>query len=88
MRKTISIVAGLAMGCVVCSAHAAELSPWFGSNDQTPFQLDPDSMAAVNPAADVLQTGSVDKAPCPTTGCIHLPEPAIQPKTAEGTPQN
>ena len=37
------------------TAMASELTPWFGSVDQTPFQLDPNTMVAVTFAADPLQ---------------------------------
>ncbi len=70
------------------SVSAAELSPWLGSTDQSPFQLDPHTMVAVTFAADPLQTGSTTKLPCQAEGCTAHPKAAKPPVTAAGTPQN
>ncbi len=58
--------------------NAAELSPWLGSQEQAPFQLDPNTMVAVTFAADPLYTGSTAAAPCQPTGCALPPKTAIE----------
>ena len=68
--------------------QAAELSPWMGSNEQTPFQLDPNTMVAVTFAADPLQTGSTSKLPCDPKTCATDMKAARSLKAARGTPQN
>jgi hypothetical protein len=77
----ISVFAGSA-------AHATELSPWMGSADQVPFQLDPATMVAVTfAAADPLQTGTTAKLACATPHCITPPEPAKDESKAGRAPQ-
>lgn len=70
------------------AAAAAELAPWMGSADQTPFQLDPVTMVAVTFAADPLHTGSIPKAPCPRQGCENVPNAATSTATTGGAPKN
>jgi hypothetical protein len=60
------------------AASAAEPSPWLGSDEQAPFQLDPITMVAVTFAADPLHTGSTTSAPCKPTGCALPPKAAIE----------
>jgi hypothetical protein len=69
------------------AAQAAELSPWLGSEDQIPFQLDPVTMVAVTFAADPLQTGSVSKAPCLPETCLTGTNTATEASNAIGAPQ-
>jgi hypothetical protein len=69
-------------------AVAAEPSPWLGSDEQAPFQLDPNTMVAVTFAADPLHTGSTTKAPCDLAGCTLPPKTAITPPADSGSPQN
>ncbi len=66
---------------------AAELSPWLGSTDQTPFQLDPTTMVAVTFAADPLSTGSLSKLSCLSKGCANVINPARITTAAGGAPQ-
>jgi hypothetical protein len=68
-------------------AMAAELTPWFGSADQTAFQLDPNTMVAVTFAADPLQTGSLSTAQCPSKGCAPTPDAARDRPLVAGVPQ-
>lgn len=80
------------MGAALCllsgsPAMAAELTPWLGSADQTPFQLDPNTMVAVTFAADPSQTGSLSAAPCPPKGCVHAMGAAKSTSVATGVPQ-
>jgi hypothetical protein len=87
----LGLIRILALGFVLIlttSANAAELSPWMGSDDQAPFQLDPNTMVAVTFAADPLHTGSTTSALCESTGCTLPPKAAIEKETARGTPQN
>jgi hypothetical protein len=63
-------------------SHAAELSPWLGSDGQAPFQLDPNTMVAVTFAADPLQTGSTSKRNCNLETCT------LPPLTAKTAPTN
>jgi hypothetical protein len=86
--QMIRSAAVTAIVLLVQPASATELSPWMGSDDQSPFQLDPVTMVAVTFAADPLQTGSLTKAPCQPTGCTLAPKPAIEIPTASGSPQN
>jgi hypothetical protein len=86
-----TLIRTLALACVLFApfaAGAAELSPWFGSEDQTPFQLDPVTMVAVTFAADPLQTGSTDKIICLPPGCIPVPGAATNAPVGAGVPQN
>lgn len=69
-------------------ATASELSPWLGSDDQAPFQLDPNTMVAVTFAADPLHTGSTVAALCEPAGCALHPKAAKDETAANGTPQN
>jgi hypothetical protein len=74
------------------TAKAAELSPWLGSADQLPFQLDPQTMLAVTFAADPLQTGSLGRTAqpdlCLPTGCVESRKTAKSSPAAIGVPQN
>jgi hypothetical protein len=81
------ILAGLVIAGT-SPAMATQLSPWLGSADQTPFQLDPTTMVAVTFAADPLQTGSMSKAPCHTEGCVPAPKTASDGAVVDGAPQN
>jgi hypothetical protein len=77
---------------LIPTANAAELSPWMGSDEQAPFQLDPNTMVAVTFAADPLHTGSISTAPCKpeteSSGCIQPSKTAKTPPADSGTPQN
>jgi hypothetical protein len=83
---TLAMLAGLAF--TVPAVHAAELSPWLGSADQIPFQLDPVTMVAVTFAADPLQTGSTGKSTCGPPHCILTAKPAMEIGKAVIAPQN
>jgi hypothetical protein len=88
---TNSMIRTVALACLLAApfpAIAAELSPWFGSQDQTPFQLDPVTMVSVTFAADPLQTGSTDKIKCLPPGCIPVPGAATNEPVGAGVPQN
>jgi hypothetical protein len=87
LRKIILIAAGLALSCQ--AGHAVELSPWMGSADQTPFQLDPITMVAVTYAgADPMQTGSTGAVLCRPQGCAAVQKPAMASVAAGRAPQN
>jgi hypothetical protein len=88
MRLPILVALTVTASSMGFSANAAELSPWFGSGDQSPFQLDPITMVAVTFAADPLATGSKDKAPCLAAGCLPLPKTAKDETVETGVPQN
>jgi hypothetical protein len=68
-------------------AMAAELSPWLGSADQTPYQLDPHTMVAVTFASDPLQTGSLSKVVCDPLSCTATPTSANRAPAVGGAPQ-
>jgi hypothetical protein len=85
MIRSTALAAALLLGQ---PASATELSPWMGSDDQSPFQLDPVTMVAVTFAADPLQTGSLTKAPCQPMGCTLPPKAAIEMTTDSGSPRN
>lgn len=70
------------------TGFADQLSPWLGSADQTPFQLDPVTMVAVTFAADPLHTGTVKPAPCPQAGCEIVPNAATTGRPTNGLPKN
>jgi hypothetical protein len=83
--KTLALSASLVLH--TAAVGAAELSPWMGSADQIPFQLDPVTMVAVTfAAADPLQTGSTGA--CPPRGCTVQPKPAMASEAAIRAPQN
>jgi len=68
-------------------AQAAELSPWLGSAEQAPFQLDTDTMIAVSTVNDPLQTGSlssIDK--CDAVGCKKPVQAATTPLVVQSIP--
>ena len=52
-------------------AMADDVSPWFGSNDQTPFQLQSDGTDAVTDVQHGMldHTGSQGQEGCAITGC-------------------
>ncbi len=66
---------------------AAEPSPWLGSADQSPFQLDPATMLAITGSGDALQTGSLSQVACLPTGCITSPDPASNDTASGKAPQ-
>lgn len=68
-------------------AMAAELTPWLGSADQSPFKVDPNTMVAVTFAADPSRTGSLSTAPCPTKGCVPTIGAAKSGPVAGSVPQ-
>jgi hypothetical protein len=81
-----AIMSGLCL--LPVSAHAAELSPWLGSVDQTAFQLDPHTMVAVTFAADPLHTGSLKPQSCTVEGCTPTSDAAMNSSTATTAPKN
>jgi hypothetical protein len=91
MWKTIlhrpAIRASLCMGLLSAPATATELSPWLGSNDQTPFQLDANTMLAVTAETDALSTGSLATLACVSKGCVQLVKPATNGVVSGGAPQ-
>ena len=87
MRIVVSMAALAMLALSSTASQAVELSPWMGSEDQIPFQLDPTTMVAVTFAADPLQTGSIRKRACPKQGCVLATKPAKGPVAAEITPQ-
>ncbi len=87
MTGSIRIVLTAMALLIATPALASELSPWFGSTDQTAFQLDPNTMVAVTFAADPLQTGSLSKPGCVTQGCATAARPAINQSASGGVPQ-
>jgi hypothetical protein len=88
MRITITLAMLAGLTLTVPPTHAAELSPWLGSADQIPFQLDPVTMVAVTFAADPLQTGSTGKWTCGAPHCILTAKPAMGSGKAVMAPQN
>jgi hypothetical protein len=66
---------------------AGEPSPWLGSGDQTPFQLDPVTMVAVTTAGDPLQTGSLSFVPCLPESCANTGIPASNATATGSDPQ-
>jgi hypothetical protein len=85
LTRVLMLLAAIA---VPGSAQAAELSPWLGSADQLPFQLDPTTMVAVTFAGDPLQTGTTAKAPCPPATCLTGADTARTWGRAADLPQN
>lgn len=63
----------LVLMCVILSGPAAadEVSPWFGSTDQTPFQMHSDGsgMAVVNQQEAPDHAEARGQADCAITGC-------------------
>jgi hypothetical protein len=85
MIRFTALAAGLLSGH---PASATELSPWMGSDDQSSFQLDPETMIASTLTSDPLQTGSLTKADCQPMGCTLPPKAAIEITTVGGSPRN
>lgn len=88
MRITITLAMLAGLTFTVPAAYATELSPWLGSADQVPFQLDPVTMVAVTFAADPLHTGSTGKTTCGSPHCILGTKPAMETGKAAMAPQN
>jgi hypothetical protein len=88
MIKSTGAVLLISSAFLALPVAAAELSPWMGSTDQSPFQLDPVTKVAVTFAADPLQTGSLSALPCKSVGCALPPEAAKQQNTRDGASQN
>lgn len=85
VRTTGTVLTVLALSAL--PVMAAELSPWLGSPDQSPFQLDSITMIAVPLAADPMSTGSLTKPPCQSEGCVKLISPAKTKAAAGSAPQ-
>ena len=73
--------------CLASPAMAADPSPWLGSTDQMPFQLDPVTMVAVTTAGDPLETGSLSAKPCLPESCATAPKSATKAVATGSTPQ-
>jgi hypothetical protein len=85
--KTLAIRAALFLALFSGPALATNISPWFGSTDQQPFQLDTNTMMAVKSDADPMQTGSLSQPDCLPKTCAEAPKPAIKGGVSGGAPQ-
>jgi hypothetical protein len=86
MRHLLLWATLLATVAIPVHVIAAEPSPWFGSSEQVPFQLDASTKVAVTFAADPLQTGATSEAPCLPGGCTTQSKAATRPMMARGIP--
>jgi hypothetical protein len=87
MTRTIRMMFTALSLTAAMPVMAAEPSPWLGSIDQTPFQLDPVTMVAVTTAGDPLQTGSLSHSPCLPKSCVTTPVPASNATATGSAPQ-
>jgi hypothetical protein len=87
MRLAIRTLLLCTLVAMPTAASAAELSPWLGSDDQTPFQLDPNTMIAVTFAADPLHTGTLASATCLPDSCEIMSKAATRPTSTSSAPK-
>ena len=87
LSKTLAIRAALCLALFSAPALATDVSPWFGSTDQQPFQLDTNTMMAVKSDADRIQTGSLSRPDCLSKTCALAPKTAIKNVVSGGAPQ-
>jgi hypothetical protein len=87
MKRSMEIALVAVILSTATPALASELSPWLGSADQIPFQLDPTTMVAVTFAADPLQTGSLSKPSCLAAHCKTTPDSVTHPNATGGASQ-
>jgi hypothetical protein len=87
LSKSLAIRAALSLALLSAPALANDVSPWFGSTDQQPFQLDTNTMMAVKSDTDQMQTGSLSLPDCPSKTCAQAPKPATKGVVSGGAPQ-
>ncbi len=85
--KILAIRAALCLALFLAPALANDVSPWFGSSNQQPFQLDTNTMMAVKSDADPMQTGSFSRPFCLSETCAEAPKPATKCAVSGGAPQ-
>ena len=85
--KILAIRAALCLALFSAPALATDVSPWLGSTDQQPFQLDTNTMMAVKSDADPMQTGSLSRPFCKSETCVEAPKPATKSAVSGGAPQ-
>jgi hypothetical protein len=83
----LAIRAALCVTLFSAPVLAKDVSPWFGSTDQQPFQLDTNTMMAVKSDADPMQTGSLSQLDCLPETCAQAPKPAKEGMVSGGAPQ-
>jgi hypothetical protein len=88
MLSTTSLRAAIRIGFCIClvgsPAAAAEMSPWFGSADQQPFQIETTGEVDVSHNTDLMQTGSL----CPSKTCAEPTNTAKRDAVGGDAPQN
>jgi hypothetical protein len=84
VARHTAIQVALFLAVLANPALADEKSPWFGSADQQPFQLEISETVTVSSAVDHLQTGSL----CQPEACAQPSAPAKSGTAAGGSPQN
>jgi hypothetical protein len=84
--KRFAIIAALTLFSTG-ACQAAEMSPWFGGEDQSSFQIDTQTKAIAVASNDALETSSTEAASiCDPKGCIIAPKSVETVSAASVTP--